>query len=313
MRRFKFITLWPLVLASLLSSNVYAVEGDGDEESVDAATAVEQSSEVIDTSLRIAKHIEGFEILNVAGVDIEATYLEETLGEPHGAIIFFHDQGAQLESLGVITPLRHKMIEYGWSTLTLALDYPSPANILLSAAPEISVEEDSNEATASNEPAESTNGEANEDNAPVEALPPISNQQRIDSAIAFLHAKGITRILFLGHGAGGYLAVEILSELTEPISALILVGVPELSPVIATAFNIMQQPILDVYGENDLDGVIQAVKKRKLMMKRAGNSLYSERKIIGADHLFYGLESTLSKTIKGRLNTIFIKPKEEQK
>ena len=54
-------------------------------------------------------------------------------------------------------------------------------------------------------------------------LPAISNEQRIDAAIALLQAKDIERIIFIGHGAGGNLAVEILDNETTPIQALILV------------------------------------------------------------------------------------------
>ena len=304
----------------LLTFNVYAADESTEEEAIEATE--EEAVEVSDTSLRISSSIEGLEVLNVAGVDIEATYLEETLGEPHGAIIFFHDQGAQLESLGVITPLRHKMIEYGWSTLTLALDYPLESNILLSIAPEEEGQASEEEAksTDDQEEAEPTEEKKVEETTTEEGsteekpeLPPISNQQRIDTAIAFLHAKDIKRLLFLGHGAGGSLAVEILAELTVPISGLIFIGVPELSPAVETAFKIMQQPVFEIYGENDLYGITLAVKKRKLMMKRAGNEFYSERMIIGANHAFYGLESTLAKTLKGRLNTLFIKPEEDKK
>lgn len=320
MRRFKFISLF-FVSACLLALNVNAADETSDEEATTAANVVEAK----DTSLRITTTIDGLEVLNVAGVEVEATYLEETLGESHGAIVFFHDQGAQLESLGVITPLRHKMIEYGWSTLTVALDYPFESNILLAIEPDAEqVAEEGEPVDAIEEQveeqavAETSTAEPGTDTAPgseekEDVLPPVSNQQRIDTAVAFLQAKGIERILFLGHGTGGDLAVKILTDLTVPISALILVGVPELSPVAENEFNIMLQPIFEIYGENDLYGIEQAVKKRKLMMKRVGNNVYSERKVIGANHVFYGLESTLAKILKGRLNTLFIKPKEDEK
>ncbi|MBE9533147.1 MAG: DUF3530 family protein [Proteobacteria bacterium] len=305
MQQFKIICLW-LVLSCLLPSIVMAgavTDEEGETESSDA-----EGVEPKETSLRIRSDIAGFQTLNVAGVEIEATYLEETLGQRHGVIVFLHDQGAQLESQGVVTPLRHKMIEYGWSTFTMALDYPSEPNIVL--AGELDAEQATDNVEGEEPVAQEADAAAEENKEPSdsETLPPISNQQRIDAAAAFLQAQDIKRIIFLGHGAGGSLAIEILSDITVPVSALILIGTAELSLPLETIFNPMKQPIFDIYGDNDLAGVAEAVKKRKTMMKRTASEQYSAREILGADHVFYGLEDTLVKTLRGWLNTMFVEP-----
>ena len=141
-----------------------------------------------------------------------------------------------------------------------------------------------------------------------ESLPAVSNKDRIDAAAAFLQSQDVKRIIFLGYGVGGSIAVDMLSDITTPISALIFVGVPELSLPLETIFNPMKLPIFDIYGDNDLAGVAEAVKKRKTMMKRTGSEQYSAREILGADHVFYGLEDTLVKTLRGWLNTTFVEP-----
>jgi len=295
---FKSICLWS-VLTCLLPQVVIA--GAVTDEVVDTVEGVDSVAvEIKDLSLRIRPDVDGFQMLDVAGVKIDATYLEETLGEQHGAIIFFHDRGAQLESQGVITPLRHKMIEYGWSTLTVVLDYPEESTILLSTDTDI---EQTAEASISTE---ATSIEENKGSETSELLPSISNQQRISAAVAFLQAKDVKRILFLGHGTGGNVAIEILSNITDSISALILVGVPSLSLSLENVFNPMRQPIFDIYGDNDIAGIKAAVKRRKLMMKRAGSEQYSAREILGADHVFYGLEDTLVKTLRGWLKSTFV-------
>lgn len=302
-QRFKIICLW-LVLTCLLPSIVIAGAVKNEEGETEASDTAD--IEPKDSSLRIRSDVDGFQVLNVAGVDIDATYLEETLGERHGAIIFFHDQGAQLESQGVITPLRHRMTEYGWSTLTVTLDYPSESNILLinesdAESGEISVKDPA-------EPESDVATDESKVSEAVESLPAVSNKERIDAAAAFLQSQDVKRIIFLGHGVGGSIAVEMLSDITTPISALVFVGVPELSLPLETIFNPMKQPIFDIYGDNDLAGVAKAVKKRKTMMKRTGSEQYSTREILGADHVFYGLEDTLVKTLKGWLNTTFVEP-----
>ncbi|NQY26497.1 MAG: DUF3530 family protein [Piscirickettsiaceae bacterium] len=296
MQRFRTICLG-LVLTCFLPQIVIA--GAVTNEEPDMAEI-----ETKDFSLRIRPDVDGFHLLDVAGIKIEATYLEEILGERHGAIIFFHDRGAQLESQGVITPLRHKMIEYGWSTLTISLDYPEESAILLSGEPDL--EPIAEEQTAEMDAEENKNTEA------LEVLPPISNQQRLDAAVAFLQEKDVKRILFLGHGAGGHVAIDVLSNITDSISALILVGVPGLSLRLENAFSPMRQPVFDIYGDNEIDDVVAAVKRRKLMMKRMGSEQYLAREVLGADHVFYGLEESLVKTLRGWLNTTFVEPDKQK-
>lgn len=266
--------------------------------------------------LRQVQPVMGYEPLTVAGQKIEATFLEETWGEPHGAIIFFQDKGEDLESLGVVTPLRHELLKYGWSTLTLMLDYPFKPNILIAVSPktdestaEISVPADPKDETSAAETTPSLDtdlakvDEVNKDE--LVALPAISNEQRIEAAVASLVAKGIKRIVFLGHGAGGMVAVKVLSTITTPISALILVGTPALEN--NDELVIFERPILDIYGVEDLQGVPAAVNDRKVDMKRAGNVLYTSREIFGANHVYYGLEPSLVTTVRGWLYTTFVK------
>ena len=122
--------LYGLLSLSLLPLNVIAAVED--TEMAEQADAVETKSK---TSMRRqTSPVVGYQALSVAGQAIDATYLEETFGERHGAIVFFHDQGEQFESPGVITPLRHQLAEYGWSTLTLSLDLPFEPKVMLSTS-----------------------------------------------------------------------------------------------------------------------------------------------------------------------------------
>jgi hypothetical protein len=244
----------------------------------------------------------GYQPLTVAGQEVEATYLEEVLGERHGAIILLHDQGEKLEGQGVITPLRHQMLKYGWSTLTLALHYPYESSILLS--PSLTADENESEM----ESTDASTDEKSVDSTPQEKelLPPVSNQQRLKAAITFLQEKDIDRIIFIGHGTGGNLAVEILDD---AIQALILISTPELST--NDVFKTMQHPILDLYGAQDLDGIAEAVQHRKVLMKRAENNDYATREIVGANHYFTGLESTLVNSLRGWLKSTFLDANKE--
>ncbi|PCJ31017.1 MAG: hypothetical protein COA90_07485 [Gammaproteobacteria bacterium] len=334
MARFQSISLY--LIAVLFSPMVFSAEGDDVEETNEQVAEQVEAEDSTGIMLRQpAQLIKGFQTLTVAGQEIEATYIEETLGERYGAIVFIHDQGEQLESYGVITPLRNALPDYGWSTLSLALDYPQQVSIFLSGLPEndsstaepteVTDEESANTDEAAAEPEAEVKPEDNEDKPKADTetsdegkdekedstdeaeqaeLPPVSNKQRIESAVALLTAKDIETIIFIGHGTGGNMAIELLDEITTPVSALILIGVTTESK--NEKFDVMNFPILDIFGSQDLNSVPAAVKHRKTAMKRLNNTRYEVRRIIGANHVFSGLEATLTSTVSGWLRKKFI-------
>jgi len=294
-----------VIVITLLIVPLYLhAEGDVAEES--SKTSLEDVNKGI---ISERSPIIGYQPLTVAGQKIDATYLEEVLGKRYGAIILLHDMSDSIEDQGVVTPLRHALPQYGWSTLTVALDYPFEPVVLLSPTLE-----DVSEAKASNteeKPSETTDTQLMDKKEASPTLPPISNLQRIEAAIAFLKAKNIDRIIVLGHGNGGNIAVGLFDKITATIAGLILIGAPELADEDKKIFSGMQKPILDLYGERDLAGVEQAVLQRKVIMKRGINNRYVMRKVTGADHFFTGLTSTLVITIRGWLNVTFIEPKKQ--
>ena len=304
------ITVW-FPLAAAAPEDVSATTDEDTAQDVESS-----SSETV--MLQQTSLVDGFQPITVAGQEIDATYLEETLGTQHGAIVLLHDQGSYIDSQGVITSLRHQLPEYGWSTLTLGLDFPFESNIFLSVAlenndsdaaseEELTAQEDepvAAELEKTEQQSEATD-EGDTDSSPEkDSLPPISNLQRMEAALEFLKAKGTKRIVFLGHGAGGMLAVDLLGDIKTPVSALILLGTPALPT--DDIFNPMRQPIFDVYGDNDIDGVAEGVKHRKTLMKRAKDNRYQARKVFGADHGFYGIEPILASIIRGWLKTTFV-------
>jgi len=281
----------------LLPFAVIAADEDGAP--VMEEVKVEDSGNIM---LRQINAVKGFQPLTVAGEEINAAYIEETLGERHGAIILLHDKGEQFESQGVVTPLRHSLPKYGWSTLTLAFDYPYEAKILLSLDDDSEKQAEGSEADQIEKetPIEETAATADE----TTPLPAIPNQDRIQAALAFLQAKNVKRIVFLGHGAGGDIAIELLDTIKTPVSALILVGAtawPE-----NDVFHAFRFPILDIYGANDLAAVPDAIQHRKILMKKIDNKQYQVRRIEGADHIFLGLDATLTATVSGWLRKKFV-------
>jgi hypothetical protein len=257
--------------------------------------------------MRQISPVTGYQPLSVAGQNIDAAYMEENLGERHGAIVFFHDQGEAFESNGVITPLRHSLAEHGWSTLTLSFNLPFEPNVMLSASLEekeassadgMSDSEEQDEGGSGAQATEETSGDVKT------VLPPVPNLDRVEAGLAMLQAKGIDRVIFLGHGKGAELAIELLESQTFSVAGLILVGLPEIE--VDDDFKGLEIPVLEVYGELGLLGVDKAVNQRRAIMKRVAKTNYDVRRILGANHVFYGLEPMLLMTVRSWLKATFV-------
>jgi predicted esterase len=273
-----------LLLSFVASSLLYAADqspAESKQKQID-----EQEQKVSDrTSYRIDSPVVGFKPLTVAGELIDAAYIEESYGERKGAVVLFHDQGEQLESNGVITPLRHALPKFGWSTLSVSLDLPFESNVLLSVS------------------LDSASSESSDTKNDIKTPTAVSNEQRILAALAFLKEKDFERILFIGHGKGGGLAFESLQNNSGDVAALVLISTPEI--VKQQEFGLLELPILDIVGSRDLAAMKQAVAQRKVMMKRNKDTNYTDREIIGANHVYYGLEPMLISTVRGWLKTQF--------
>jgi predicted alpha/beta-hydrolase family hydrolase len=251
--------------------------------------------------------LDDFISLDVAGVAIPATYTEDKLGEDHGVVILLHDANRGMDGIGVMSTLRKQLPRAGWSTLSVELDYPTSPNIHLSASLDSSNENTSNDETVTDtnpSPSENSESLATDPDSSKSDLPPISNQQRVEAAIAFLQAKNKRNLIFAGHGEGGVKAVELLEVIQTPIIGLVLISTPELTQ--DDSFRPMRQPILDVVASIGAESNIKAAEHRKVMMKQTGNPTYVQRRISGASRDFQGSEEVLNNVIRSWLKANFI-------
>jgi pimeloyl-ACP methyl ester carboxylesterase len=60
-------------------------------------------------------------------------------------------------------------------------------------------------------------------------------------------------------------------------------------------------PILDLYGSQDLEPVLNSVKDRAQAARKAGNKDYRQVEVTGANHFFQGLEADLVRRVKSWL------------
>lgn len=307
----KKFSKWFVVFAILMMPVAYAAAPPESKATKAASTASESNLPYIGDAATAPGQLE----LDVAGKKVDATYLDETLGDRHGAVLILPDQDGAIDSLGIVHRLRHGLLAAGWSTMTIAMQFPFKANIGQWSQPADQSKPKSDATKTANESSQKTDKPSTKPDAEPTKKPVTEkkllpgdepdNQQRISAALAYLKNKGIKNIIILGHGKGGVAAAQAVMQNAGAVNALILVATPKLQQSLQTAqANIA---VVDFYGDLDRTEVLDAVKDRKAFMHKQPESLYASRKMWGADHDFYGMEDQLLNAVRGWLRKHFVK------
>lgn len=192
-----------------------------------------------------------------------AIYTEAEGEARHGAVLLMHGSGVHPDWPEVINPLRERLPQHGWATLSLQLP------VLAAEA-------------------------STEDYFPVfpEALP------RIDAGMRFLAEQGHDRVVVIGHSLGSKMAAAWIAQTrTTALQGFVAIGMTAgqhgghagtLDDLAAITI-----PTLDLYGEHDLEAVTGSVAARLAAAQRAGNRSYSQVEVAGADHMFQGADGPL--------------------
>ena len=163
-----------------------------------------------------------------------ALWLPANAGTATGIVVIVPGDGESADWPQVVSPLRKKLPNAGWSTLSLTL--PDPQAPSLPPRPEAA-------ATPTSTPAEDAGAaptDSGAEAAPAEAATtdsqttePASAQtsqqqrvfERIDAALAAARQEKPERLVLLGHGSGAYWAAQYLSEKKpDDIQNLLLVS-----------------------------------------------------------------------------------------
>ena len=195
-------------------------------------------------------------------------YTESTAGKALGAAIILHGIGAHPNWADVVLPLRTRLPESGWHTLSLQMPIlPNKADYkeYIPLFPEI---------------------------AP-----------RVNAAVDFLKKKGIKKIALIGHSMGATMAGHyVANNKNESIRLLVAIGAtgnmfkhPELDYV--QSLKKIRIPVLDLSGTEDLADVIATKKLKAQTAEAVGNKRYQQIEIPGADHFLVGKEDELVKEV----------------
>ncbi len=210
--------------------------------------------------------------LDVNKQKILSIYTAPTVPKVMGGALILHGSGAHPNWPDVVYPLRTRLPDYGWHTLSIQM--PILAN-----------------------------------NASYEAYAPLFPEvaPRIEAGIKFLQSKGIQNIVIIAHSLGTTMAANYLATHPDsPIRAFVAVGMPGQATTITAMNNIkslekIKVPMLDIFGGDDLNVVRNTRAQRAKAAARAGNPDYSQLEVLEATHFFTDQSATLVKRVRGWL------------
>lgn len=129
---------------------------------------------------------------------------------------------------------------------------------------------------------------------------------RIDSGIRYLAKEGAKKVVIVAHSLGArmtnyYLAHKKVykeAQTETPIVAYVGIGMNVNNEKFLEKIKI---PMLDLYGEKDLEGVLSSVESRK--KAGAHNKGFKQLQIAGANHFFEDQDDDLVNAVMDALNS----------
>ncbi len=209
--------------------------------------------------------------------------------EPEGVVIIVPGAGENADWPQAIGPLRRKLPDANWGSLSLSLPDISVDTLPPRAAPApaATVDTSSKDAATADKPIEQAASAEAEGTDPA-VLPGADEQDktdasrifaRIDAAVAFAQTQSARSVVLLGHGTGAWWAARYLSE-KQPsqVQKLVMVAgktpaarTPDLQQLAPT----LKVPTADVFYQDTAQERKNA-KERAETAKRAKNDGYKQ-------------------------------------
>ena len=203
--------------------------------------------------------------LVVEGQEIFAIYTEAEDGSDKGMIVV-HGTGIHPNWQQVVQPIRVGMAGHGWNTLSIQMPI--------------------------------LHNEAHYEEY-VALYPEVPS--RLRAAEAFLKDRGIQTLLIAAHSQGATMSSYYLSRHPSDAKGLIAIGMGATQKDShlnsAQSLKKITIPVLDLYGDDDLPGVLDTADAR--MESSAHNAQYSQQMIKGANHFFDGMDDELLSAVAG--------------
>ena len=209
--------------------------------------------------------------------------------EPEGVVIIVPGAGESADWPQAIAPLRRKLPDANWGTLSLSLPDVNLDTLppRLIEAPKAAVDTSSKDGSTAAKPIEQAASAEAEGTDPV-VVPGADEQdktdakrifERIDAAVAFAQTQGARSVVLLGHGTGAWWAARYLEE-KQPAQVQKLVMVAGKSPVgrqpgLQQLAPTLKVPTADVFYQ-DTAQERKAALERVQAAKRSKNDGYKQ-------------------------------------
>lgn len=200
------------------------------------------------------------------------------INQAKGVVILVHGLGAHPDWPDVISPLRIHLAESGWSTFSIQMPILSPAEPVAEYGKTMKMA-----------------------------------VSRIQAAVEYLHAWKLQPIILLGYSFGAVQAASYLannkSANKDEIAAFVSVSMltqkfikPGLD--VNKMISKINIPILDIYGEKDLEEVRRGSDDRRLSAQKNNNGAFRQVVLKQASHNYLGAEKNLADQIRYWLQEI---------
>ncbi len=123
---------------------------------------------------------------------------------------------------------------------------------------------------------------------------------RFEAALDYLDDEGYKNITIVAHSMGASMATYYLSQSdTSSVDSLVIIGMGAGGAYIdlLEALAKVRVPVLDLYGSEDLESVLNSVEQRALSGKKQPDRQYLQVRVDGANHFFQGHEEDLVRQV----------------
>ena len=188
----------------------------------------------------------------------------EAVNDSKKGMIVVHGTGIHPDWEQVVQPIRVAMTEQGWHTLSIQMP------ILRNGA------------------------EFEEYVLLYPEVPP-----RLKAAEQFLKQKGAETLVIVAHSQGATMSSYYLSRNGNDIQGFVAIGMgatqKDSDVNSAISLKTINIPVLDLYGSDDLPGVLETAERRK--QAATHNAQYSQQVIQGANHFFDQMDDELIRAV----------------